>query len=306
MRDAFAVLFFVSVGMLLDPASLASSPGLMLGALAIVLFGKPLVALAIVLTMRYPLKVALTVAIALAQIGEFSFILSSIGRDLGLFDATATNTLVAVAMASIVINPLVYAGVDRLEQWIARRPGIARLLTRAPAGGAQPSPRRLTRSGAHRAVVIGYGPTGRTAVRLLRDHAIAPTVIELNVDSVRALQQEGVEAVYGDAMHPETLQAAGIDGARTLILTSAGMAHSAEVIRAARELNPAIRVLARATYLRDLPPLKTAGADSAYSGEGEVALAFIEDMLESLGATAEQIDRGRERAHEELFAGKAR
>ena len=115
MRDAFAVLFFVSVGMLLDPRSLIVAPGLTLGALAIVLLGKPLVALVIVWAMRYPFRVAMTVAIALAQIGEFSFILSTIGRELGILTAGATNTLVAVSIVSIVINPLCTARSTRLS-----------------------------------------------------------------------------------------------------------------------------------------------------------------------------------------------
>ena len=121
------------------------------------------------------------------------------------------------------------------------------------------------------------------------------------MDSVRGLQEEGIDAVYGDATRPETLTVAGVSSAGSLILASAGMAHSTEVIRAARQLNPRVRVLARAAYLRDLSPLKEAGADAAYSGEGEVALAFIEDILDTLGATPEQIDRGRARAHGELF-----
>jgi CPA2 family monovalent cation:H+ antiporter-2 len=150
-------------------------------------------------------------------------------------------------------------------------------------------------------VIIGSGPTGRTVIRLLREAGIAPTIIELNIDTVRALRQDGIEAVYGDATQPATLAGAGVAEAGSLILTSAGMAHSTDVIRAAREMNPQIRVLARAGYLRDLPPLKAAGADSVYSGEGEVALAFVEDILDRLGATAEQIDRERARAHDELF-----
>jgi CPA2 family monovalent cation:H+ antiporter-2 len=128
-----------------------------------------------------------------------------------------------------------------------------------------------------------------------------PTVIELNIDAVRVLRAEGVDAIYGDATRPDTLEAAGVAKAGTLILGSAGMANSAEVIRAARELNPHIRVLARAPYLRDVASLREAGANTVYSGEGEVALAFIEEILDSLGATPEQIDRERARAHRELF-----
>jgi CPA2 family monovalent cation:H+ antiporter-2 len=303
MRDAFAVLFFVSVGMLLDPRALMQTPGLIIGALAVVLVGKPLVALTIVWVMRYPFKVALTVAVALAQIGEFSFILSTIGRDLGLFSMAATNTLVAASMLSIVLNPLLYRGVVPAERWMARRPGMRQWMNRAPFSQPDHDAQRSVIAGArrHRAVVIGYGPTGRTVVRLLRDNQIDPTVVELNMDSVRGLQREGIDAVYGDAARPEVLTAANVASAGSLILTAAGMTLGTEIIREARQLNPHLRVLARAAYLRDLPLLKQAGADTAYSGETEVALAFIEDILETLGATPEQIERGRARAHAELF-----
>jgi CPA2 family monovalent cation:H+ antiporter-2 len=304
MRDAFAVLFFVSVGMLLDPGALIATPGLILAALAIVLLGKPLVALVIVWAMRYPFKVALTVAIALAQIGEFSFILSTIGRELGILTAGATNTIVAVSIISIVINPLWYRAIAPAERWLARRPRIRRLLNRATSGAAVDTSavsRSRSTNPVHRAVVIGYGPTGRTVVRLLHESDVEPTVIELNMDTVRTLREAGIDAVYGDATQPETLTASGIATAGSLILTSAGMASSTEVIRTARELNPDIRVLARAAYLRDLSALREAGADTVFSGEGEVALAFIEAILERLGATAEQIDRERARAHAELF-----
>jgi CPA2 family monovalent cation:H+ antiporter-2 len=303
MRDAFAVLFFVSVGMLLDPGALVASPGLVTGALVVVLIGKPLVALLIVWAMRYPFRVALTVGIALAQIGEFSFILATLGRDLGILTREVNNALVATSIVSIVLNPLVYRAIGPIERWVAARPRLARLLSRPQSVPSDLKGSRPERAGdpSHRAVVIGYGPTGRTVVRLLQGNGIVPTVIELNIDAVRVLRAEGVDAIYGDANRPETLEAAGVAKAGTLILGSAGMANSAEVIRAARELNPHIRVLARAPYLRDVASLREAGANTVYSGEGEVALAFIEEILDSLGATPEQIDRERARAHRELF-----
>jgi CPA2 family monovalent cation:H+ antiporter-2 len=126
----------------------------------------------------------------------------------------------------------------------------------------------------------------------------------LNIDTVRAIRDEGLDAVYGDATRPETLIEAGIESADNLILTSAGMANSTEVIRTARETNPSLRVLARASYLRDLGEIRDAGADTVYTGEGEVALAFVEDLLSRLGASAEQIDRERARAHNELFGDR--
>ncbi|MBM3807076.1 MAG: sodium:proton exchanger [Acidimicrobiia bacterium] len=302
MRDAFAVLFFVSVGLLLDPASLFDSPLLFAGTLAIVLFASPLAAFAFLWMSRRPFKESITVAVSLAQIGEFSFILSTLGRELGLFTMEATNTIVASSIVSIVVNPLLYRTIDPIVRWVNAHPALRTWLDRsAPVdGGAVSRELRVARS-AHRAVLIGYGPTGRTVARLLKESGIEPTIVELNIDTVRAMREEGIDAVYGDATRPETLAEAGITSANNLILTAAGMANSPEVIRAAREANPRIRVLARASYLRHLPELHHAGADTVYTGEGEVALAFVEDLLSRLGATAEQIDRERARAHTELF-----
>jgi CPA2 family monovalent cation:H+ antiporter-2 len=301
MRDAFAVLFFVSVGMLLDPRALLDAPALLAGALAIVMVAKPLVAFGLVWFLGYPFKSAMGVGVALAQIGEFSFILSTLGRDLGLLEPMASNALVATSIVSIVINPLWYRAIDPIDRWVAARPRLWRALNRGPADDHEATPnddRPL--DPAHRAVVLGYGPTGKSVVRLLRDNDVVPTVIELNIDTVRALRESGVSAIYGDATSADTLEAAGIATSGTLILSSAGMAGGAETIRAARALNPRVAVLARAAYLRDVPPLKAAGADTVYSGEGEVALAFAEHILDRLGATPEQIERERIRARAAL------
>jgi CPA2 family monovalent cation:H+ antiporter-2 len=306
MRDAFAVLFFVSVGMLLKPGSLLNSPWLAAGTLSIVLVVTPMTTFLFMWAVRQPFKASLTVALALAQIGEFSFILSRLGREMGLLSEEATNTITAASIASIVVNPLLYRTIDPIVRFVSRRPKLSQFLDRLPEielAGAQ-RVRRAERR-AHRAVLIGYGPTGRTVARMLKENGIEPTVIEINIDTVRELRDSGADAVYGDATKPETLAEAGIATADNLILTSAGMANSEEVIRAAREANPKVRVLARASYLRDLSGLRRAGADTVFTGEGEVALAFVEEMLERLGATAEQIDRERDRAHGELFGDGA-
>ena len=301
MRDAFAVLFFVAVGMLLSPQYLLDAPVLIVVTLAVVMIGKPLIALLLVRLLGYPFKVALAIAVALAQIGEFSFILSSLGRELGILPPQATNALVAVSIISIVFNPLLYRAVPHIDAWAAAHPRFWKLLNPplrdtagAPGSAGKADPDR-------RAVVVGYGPTGRTVARLLRDNGIEPVVIELNMDTVRQLRQEGIDAVYGDATKLDTLEAAGTAHTATVILTSAGMGNAAEVIRMARRLNPKVQVLARAQYLRDLTTMHAAGADRVFTGEGEVALGLIETILERLGATAEQIDRERARAHRELF-----
>jgi len=260
------------------------------------------VALLFVWVMKYPFRAALTSGIALAQIGEFSFILASMGRELGALPGEATNVLVATSIASIVLNPVAYRTIRPIERWATARPRVWALLNRPSSTPADLTASHRDRSSDpnHRAVVIGVGPTGRTVVRLLRDNGIAPTVVDLNMDAIRALREEGIDAIYGDATRVDTLEAAGVARAASLILGSAGMGNSEEVIRTARRFNPTIRVLARASYLRDVPVLKDAGANSVYSGEGEVALAFIEDILNNLGATPEQIDRERARAHHEL------
>ena len=308
MRDAFAVLFFVAVGMLLNPRHLMEAPGLVATTLGVVLLGKSLAALGIVLLLRYPLRVALAVAVALAQIGEFSFILAILGKELGLLTDTAIHTVVAAAIISITLNPLLYRLIDPVAAWVARRPRLwgwltTRTHTLRPPQAALISDRTPVASPRHRAVVVGYGPVGQTVTRLLQDNNIEPTIIELNRDTVRCLREAGVSAVYGDASHREILQGAGVDSAGSLILSAAGLHASAEVIRLARGLNPAIRILARAAYVRDSPALHQAGAEYVFSGEGEVALAMTEALLRSLGATPEQIDRERERVHRDLVGG---
>lgn len=305
MRDAFAVLFFVSVGMLFNPAHLMEAPGLVLITLVIILLGKPLAALTIVLVLGYAPRVALSVAVALAQIGEFSFILATVGRNLGVLGESEANTLIAASIISISLNPLLYRLIGPLESR-AKHTRLwqmleARSKPRILQGAeAIPSDVPVSRD---RAIVVGYGPTGRTLARLLGENEIDPVVVEMNLHTVRHLQAEGIAAIYGDATLQETLKGAGVEAAVALILTSAGMQGSEEVIRVSRDLNPKLRIIARAAYLRDIPALRRAGADAVFSGEGEVALNMTEHMLRRLGATDEQIDRERERVRAELSGG---
>ena len=302
MRDAFAVLFFVSVGMLFDPWFLLKSPGLVAATLAVVMVGTPLVACAAVLVLGRPVRSAVGLGLALGQIGEFSFILAGLGKTLGALPDAAVQAVVAAAIVSISANPLLYRLAGPIDRWVARRPRLARRLARTRLERAQVTARADQQ---YRAVVVGYGPVGRTLVRLLRENGIEPTVVEMNLETVQRLRAEGLAAVYGDASHPETLKAAGVGGAGTLFLAASGLTGAEEVVRLARELNPAVRVVARSAYLRERRVLRGAGADEVYAGEGEVALALAESVLRALGATPEQIDRERERVRAELF-GTAR
>jgi monovalent cation:H+ antiporter-2, CPA2 family len=261
--------------------------------------GKPAAAFLITWIMRYPLATSLSVAVALAQIGEFSFMLSRVGTELGLLTAEASNVIVAVAILTIVLNPILYRAAKPLDRWTLTRPWLRKVLDRS-------GPREVTEKpapqvdAAHRAIVVGYGPTGRTLTRLLHDNGFEVTVVDMNVNTVRQLREQGVRAIYGDATHRDTLAQAGAASADNLILTSAGMADGREAIRNAKELNRNVHVLARALYLRDLPSLRTAGAEGVVSAEGEVGLALTELILQRLGATPDQIDNERERVRSEL------
>ncbi|WP_437641085.1 cation:proton antiporter [Sorangium sp. So ce854] len=294
MRDAFAVLFFVSVGMLLDPSQLAASWPVTLATLAVVLIGKPIAALVVVLLLRRPMKTAFAVALSLAQIGEFSFILAALGRQLGVVPDEAAQALVVASIASITLNPLLFSVRDNFARWTS-----AFFMRRQPAAASDEEAAHVEEL-AHRAIVVGYGPVGRTLTRLLRENGIEPTVIELNLDTVKAVQAQGIRAIYGDATQREILERAGVGKADSLLYTSAG-AHGDGVIEQAKGMNPGLFVLARAFYLREAGPLKKAGADAVVTGEAEVAFSMTERLLVRLGATAEQVERERERVRSELF-----
>ena len=297
MRDAFAVLFFVSVGMLLDPSTVVSGWRLELATLAIVLLGKPLAALAVVLVLRRPLAVALAVAAALSQIGEFSFILASMAASLGVLPKEAFNALVVASVVSIVVNPWLYKGVAPLVGRLQRLGWV-----RESAAGVGDAPE--ADASAHRAVVVGYGPVGRTLCRILRDNGIEPVVVEMNIETVRELRAAGLPAVHGDAASREILLHAGIEGAESLLITASGL-DSRAIASAALELAPSIRVISRAGYLREAKALRAAGVAAVFSCEGEVALSMTAWLMHALGATDEQIDRERERVRRELFESPA-
>ncbi len=294
MRDAFAVLFFVSVGMLFDPTQFVASWPVAVATLGVVLIGKPLAALLVVVVLRRPLQTAFAVALSLAQIGEFSFILATLGRQLGIVPDEASQALVVASIVSITLNPLLFSIRDRLA-----RSTSALFLRRGAAADAVAEAAPVDEP-AHRTVVVGYGPVGRTLTRLLRENGIEPTVVELNLDTVKQLQDQGIRAIYGDATQREILDRAGVGKADSLLFTSAG-APGDGVIEQAKGINPRLFVLARAFYLREVAALKKAGADVVVTGEAEVAFSMTERLLVRLGATAEQVERERERVRSEFF-----
>jgi CPA2 family monovalent cation:H+ antiporter-2 len=296
MRDAFAVLFFVSVGMLFNPVTIRDGWPLMLVTLAIVMIGKPIAALIVVLILKRPLRVALSIAIALAQIGEFSFILASLATHLKIMPEQAMNALVVASVISITLNPLLYKAVEPLVRWLE-------LHKLVPTPKFVPPPPGTFHRDQSRdlAIVIGYGPVGRTVTRILIANNVQPVVIELNIDTVLELNAAEIQSVYGDATKAELLRSARIGEAVALII-STSTPESATIIRTARELNPRIRILTRSTYLTETAALRKAGADAIFSSEGEIALSMTDFLMEQQGATSEQIARERDRVRKDLFA----
>jgi CPA2 family monovalent cation:H+ antiporter-2 len=284
--------------MLFDPTKVAEGWPLMLATLAIVLIGKPAAALVVVLLFGRPLGSALSIAVALAQIGEFSFILASLASALHILPAEATNALVVTSVVSITLNPLLYKCIEPAVRWLERK-GIA---VEPKALPTEEMPE--IDEAAHLVIVVGCGPVGRTLARILKDNGIQVLVVETNLQVVQDLRARGELAIYGDASLREVLLHAGIEKADGLII-AASNAPADTIIRAARELNPEIRVLTRSTYLRELQKLRDAGADAVFSSEGEVALAMTAFLMRQLGATDEQIDRERDRVHAELFLSEA-
>jgi CPA2 family monovalent cation:H+ antiporter-2 len=303
MRDAFAVLFFVSVGMLFDPQTLLGSPGLLSATFAIVLLGKPVAAFLIAALFGYGSRIAINVAIALAQVGEFSLILVTAGDRLRILPAEAANLIVAASILSLTLNPMLYRSSGWIESALKGIPRLWRVFNRDTrvTGTLDVS----DASALYRAVVVGYGPIGQTVSRLLREGGLEPVIIDMSLEATHRVRSEGYSAIYGDAARSEVLEAAGTRTAVALVVSGPAPEQCAEIIRTARSMNPGVRVLARSNYLRDTAVMRKAGADEVFSGEGEVALAMTEYVLGILGATSEQMDRERQRVREAIFGIKS-
>lgn len=312
MRDAFAVLFFVSVGMLFDPFVMIEHPTLFLGLLAIILIIKPLTAFLIVWFLRYSVRTAITVAIALAQIGEFSFLLAEEANRLELLSHEGHTLLVACALLSITINPLLFRCIAPLEAWIQKHPKLWQaLLKRSEEKGSthnQSVRSRLESSedGVLRsktAVIIGYGPVGRTASSILKKFGVQPIVIDLNLDTVREISESGDLAVYGDATRRDILEAAGILQARYLLVTIPEMLVRTAVILSATDMNPEVRVFARARYLQEKAWLEELGTKGMVTEEGETAIGLAVLLLRELNADEGLLQEEIRRVQKEFSLG---
>jgi CPA2 family monovalent cation:H+ antiporter-2 len=295
MRDAFSVLFFVAIGMLFDPRFLVEEPVMVLSAIGIVLLAKPLAALVIVAIIGYPARTALTVALGLAQIGEFSFILGQVAFEHGLLSEDGRHILVAAAMVSITLNPLLFGSIDSIERWLSRRPFLWKLLNaradkRRIAINAEAKP-RIDAAQGELAIIIGYGPVGRVVDALLRDAGIHTVIVEMNMETVESLTKAGRAAIYGDATRTEILEDAGLRRAAYLVMTLPQAANRNDLIHAARELNPNVELIVRARYLAERDALVSAGVNRMVFEEGETGIAMARQVMERRGLDNAAIDK---------------
>jgi len=305
LRDAFAVLFFVSVGMLFEPSLLWREPLLLLAALAVVLIGKPLAALAVVATLGYSVRTALVVALGLAQVGEFSFILGDVARQQGLLSDRGFSLLVACALVSIAVNPFLFGALDGFEGALRRSGWLWRLLNRVSAGryaaANDATSSAIAAAAEPLAVVVGYGPVGRSVDEALRLAGTRTVVIDLNMDTVAAIRAGGRQAIFGDASHSDILRQAGAQRASHLIVTLPHSVNRMPMIAAARQLNPGCRIFVRARYLRERDDLEQVGTSAVCFEEVEAAAALTSLVLADLGAQPARIEEHARRARDQAM-----
>ncbi len=279
LRDAFAVLFFVSVGMLFDPMVLLDSPLRVLAVVAIIILGKSLAAALLVLMFRYPLNTAFTVAASLAQIGEFSFILVGLGLSLGVLSQEAQSLVVAGALISIALNPLIFALAEPARAWIlARSPLARRLETREDPTAALPlSTDRKFLAG--QVVLVGYGRVGQRIAMALLQRGIPFVVVELSREQVERLRGEGMAAVSGDAADPLVLVQAHVAHAAMLVIAVPDPLSARRMLETARALNPGIEVVLRTHSEEEADLLMQEGDSRVFFGEAELARGMTDHIL---------------------------
>ena len=283
LRDAFSVLFFVSVGMLFNPQIVLNEPLGVLAVVAVIVIGKPLVAFSLVMLLRYPLNTALTVAVGLAQIGEFSFILAGLGLSLRLLPEEGLNLILAGSLISIAINPLLSYAVGPLQRWIRGRSRLARFLER-PADPLAILPMSFTSEllTGH-VVLVGYGRVGRRIGRALQEREQPYVVVESSRDLVEGLRASGLPAVSGDAAEAEVLIQAHIARAALLIVAMPDAARSCRILEIARLLNPTIRSIARVHSDEEAELMHRERVGGVFYGEQELARAMIDNLDLQLG-----------------------
>ncbi len=286
LRDAFAVLFFVSVGMLFDPSVLVDEPLKVLAVVAIIVVGKSVAAALLVVLFRYPLNTALSVSASLAQIGEFSFILAALGMSLGVLSPLGQSLIVAGALISIALNPLVFATTQPALRWIRTRSEFARSLDRSDDPLAELPMSTDTRFLRNQVVIVGYGRVGRGIAAALKQQGVAFVVADEDRELVEQLREAGQAAVLGNAVEPGTLIQAHVAEARMLVIATPQTVGVRQMVDTARSLNPKIEVLIRSHNAEEAKLLEGEFPSKVFVGERELAQAMTRHVLAHLANNA--------------------
>ena len=276
LRDAFAVLFFISVGMLFDPSILLREALPVIATVLIIIIGKSMAALGIVLVFGYPLGTALTVAVSLAQIGEFSFILAGLGVSIGLLPEQGRDFILAGALISIMINPLLFAGFDWLKPRIEKRDGSLREVRPGEAASEEPAGPEVTTLSGHN-VLIGAGRVGGRVAEALQSAPEPLLVIDEKEETAAKLRSKGIEVLAGNATL--ILKSANLQEARMLLVAIPDTFEAGQIIEQARAMNAKLQILARAHSDAEADHLYSYGANAVVLGEQEIATGMIDQFI---------------------------
>ena len=282
LREIFAILFFVAVGMLFDPRILVEQPVHVLAVVAIIMVGKTIAAMALVLFFRYPINTALTVGASLAQIGEFSFILATLGVSLKLLSLEGQNLILAGALISITLNSFVFSAIEPVQRWIRERSHLARLLERSGDPLAM-LPDEVSQDYLRdQVVIVGHGEVGRRITKQLMAEDIKVVIAEENREIVENLREKGIAAVSGMATDPGVLIQAHIQHARLLVLSPMDILDIHKIVDIAKTLNPEIQVLVCAESKEEAEVIRRDQIGEVYFAKEEMAKNMSNHILNQI------------------------
>jgi len=298
-RDSFSSLFFMAIGMLLDLRVLVTHPLLVAGLVVVIVAGKFITTALATVAVGYAWRPAMLTGAALAQVGEFSFILSKVGKDVGLLTDDSFQIFLTVSVLTLILTPfLIQASpilarraeaIQRLRHWLPEQPAESSTI---------PPPLHLQ----DHTIIAGYGVNGRNLAQVLRETEIAFVVVEMNGETVRHEQQTGMAIYFGDITHPQVLRRLGVHQARTLVLAISDPIATRRAVTVARQLNPTLHIIARTRYLRDIDDLHQAGADLVVPEEFETSIEIFSRVLQYYRMPSPVIAEKAERIRQEGYA----
>ena len=296
-REAFAVLFFVSIGMLVNPGYLLNNVGVILALTGLIVIGKPVVTLVLGFLFPWPARTTLVLAAGLSQIGEFSFILGQEGVGLGLLDQDQYSLILAGALLSITVNPLMFRLISPMEKWLQRFPSVWKLFDRHGLSMTT----WLDEEISGHVVIVGYGRVGRHIANLLSLLEIPNLVVDSDAERVQELDGRGIPVLFGDASNSEVLKHVGLAHARALIVAGPDEATSALVVASARDLAPDLPIIARAITEEGITQLANLGAQHVIHPELEGGLEIVRHTLLQLGLSPQEIHRYMDAVREDHY-----